>query len=107
MEEKQVEQWAIIELFGHQRIAGLMSECSIGGCSFVRVDVPGYPGNPGYTKLYGNGAIYAITLTDEETGRAAAKSFSPKPMNRWSAREMLGLPGPERESSMETEEEDF
>jgi len=89
MEKKQPEQWAIVELFGHNQIAGLMSECSIGGCSFLRIDVPGATEAPGYTKLFGNGAIYAITITDEETARAAAAHMAPKPMTEWSAREML------------------
>ncbi len=34
------EQFAIVELFGHQIIAGLVSEQVIGGQGFVRVDVP-------------------------------------------------------------------
>lgn len=85
------EQYVIVELFGHNQIAGLMSECAIGGCSFVRIDVPGTKTCPGYTKLYGNGAIYAITMTDEETARAAAEHIFPKPMTPWSAREMLRM----------------
>lgn len=92
MDKKEPDMWAIIELFGHNQIAGLMSECSIGGCSFIRVDVPGTEECPGYTKLYGNGAIYAITMVDEETARAAVDYHRPKPMTPWSAREMLKLP---------------
>ena len=41
--EKAFEQWAIVEIFGHQRIAGKVTEQTIGGCSFVRVDVPALP----------------------------------------------------------------
>jgi hypothetical protein len=37
-ERKQFSEWAIIELFGHQRIAGRVSEQTIGGCAFVRDD---------------------------------------------------------------------
>jgi len=90
MTEKR-PQWAIIELFGHTQIAGIMSEASIGGCSFVRVDVPETKTCPGYTKLYGNGAIYAITLTDEETGKAAAEKIAPRPMEQFSARSMVKM----------------
>ena len=39
-EQTKFEEWAVLELFGHQRLAGLVSEVQIGGASFVRVDVP-------------------------------------------------------------------
>jgi len=90
MSEK-FEQWAILELFGHQRTAGLVTEQTIGGTSFVRVDVPAVDGKQGFTKLYGQGAIYAITFVDEETGRAAAKQITPRPIDAFSARQMLEI----------------
>ena len=31
-------------------------------------------------------------MTDEESAKKAAKAFSPQPMEKWSARRMLGLP---------------
>jgi hypothetical protein len=30
------ETWGLLELFGHQRLAGLLSEQTIGGCHFIR-----------------------------------------------------------------------
>lgn len=51
-------QWAIVEIFGHSRYAGIISEHAIGGCSFVRVDVPETGEEPAFTKLFGQGAIY-------------------------------------------------
>ena len=33
------EFWAIVELMGHQRIAGKVSEETIGGAALLRVDV--------------------------------------------------------------------
>ena len=65
--------WAIVELFGHQQIAGYLSEQTIGGTTFLRVDVPETSRAAAYTKLYGAGAIYAITPTTEELARAAAE----------------------------------
>jgi len=87
--QQSFDQWAIVELFGHQRIAGRVSEQTIGGCSFVRVDVPEIKGNPGYTKLYGNSAIYAVTITDEQTARAAAQYLKPIPMDAWTITNMV------------------
>lgn len=34
---EKFEEWAIIDLFGHQKIAGRISEQQIGGSSFVHV----------------------------------------------------------------------
>lgn len=74
MSEKisKFEEWAVVELFGHSRIAGKVSEATIGGCAFVRVDVPATETRPAYTKFFGNGAIYAMTPCDEEVARLAA-----------------------------------
>lgn len=89
------EQWALVELFGHQRIAGLMTEQTIGGCSFIRIDVPAVDGQPAFTKLYGQGAIYGITFVAEEIARAAAKSYRIRPVSTYEIPELrqLRLPG--------------
>lgn len=65
MDTHKFESWCIVELFGHQRIAGLVTEQTIGGCNFVRVDVPAIGDVPAYTKLLGQGAIYAINPVSE------------------------------------------
>ncbi len=77
------EQFAVVELFGHQIIAGLVSEQVIGGQGFVRVDVPSTPTRAGFTKFYGAGAIYAITPTDEGTMMEAVEGLQPKPIEAW------------------------
>lgn len=77
------EQFAIVELFGHQVIAGKVSEQVIGGQGFVRVDVPAVGGQDAFTKFYGSGAIYAITPCDEDTMLAAAGGLVRKPIEVW------------------------
>lgn len=75
-------EWAIVELFGHQRIAGLVTNATVGGCSFVRVDVPKRAEDGEgvmYSKLYGNGAIYAINITTKEQALAAVANLHPRP----------------------------
>lgn len=95
MSEKQFEQWAIVELFGHQRIAGRVTEQTIGGCSFVRVDVPSCeaagnaPETQAFTKLYGQGAIYAMTFVDEAAARMTARQLRAQPIDEWSLRRAL------------------
>ena len=82
------ESWAIIEIFGHQKYAGKVSEFAIGGCNFVRVDVPELiarrpqePAMPAFTKLFGNGAVYSITLVSEDVARRVAATIRPEPLN--------------------------
>ena len=83
MEKEPIEMWAIVELFGHQRIAGLVTEATIGGCAFVRVDVPGDLVSPGITKFYGNGAIYCMTPVSKEVVETYLKRYRPAPLNVW------------------------
>lgn len=81
MSEQKFEQWAIVDLFGHQRIAGLVSESSIGGCAFVRVDVPRDSGEGfEFTRYLGNGAIYAVNIVSELVAREAAKRIKARPV---------------------------
>lgn len=101
VEKQGFEQWAIVELFGHQRIAGKVSEQTIGGCSFVRVDVPTLPERieddygtkrkrppvAGFTKLYGQGAIYGMTFVDQAIATASAAEMRVMPGGQLHAEE--------------------
>jgi hypothetical protein len=79
----QPRQWAIVELFGHTKLAGEISEHTIGGCSFVRIDVPAVGSMPRFTKLQGNSSIYGITFVTEEVARAAAAAYRVKPVSEY------------------------
>lgn len=74
-------QWAIIELMGHQQIAGRYQEAAGG---MHRIDVPGAgdaaPDSFHFTRLYSPAAIYSITFVDEQSARLAAKMLSPRPI---------------------------
>jgi hypothetical protein len=82
MTEQPQELWAVVELFGHQRIAGQVSEYNLGG-TFVRVDVPAVNGRPGFTKLFGNSAIYGLTFVDRDVALAAAEKLGIAPISKW------------------------
>lgn len=88
-EIKKFEAWGIVELFGHSRVAGRISEATIGGCSFVRVDVPATGNLPAYTKFLGNGAIYAINITDELAAKMAASTTADEPLSAWTVQHLL------------------
>lgn len=81
MDKKEnFEAWAMIELFGHNRISGLVSEQNIGGASFVRVDVPETTQQPAFTRTFNPSAVYAFNWCDEQTARNFAESFQQKPV---------------------------
>lgn len=97
MSEKN-EQWAIVELFGHARIAGRISEQTYGGQSFVRVDVPEITFAPrvgalqtiaAHTRSFGAGAIYSINWVDERAARIAAVGIRHQPVDQYSLESAL------------------
>lgn len=91
-------QWAVVELFGHQRIAGELSDHLIGGDSFVRIDVPDVtvPAGdgatrviPAHTKLFGGKAVYSVAFVDEGTALAAAHSIRHQPISSYTLLDAL------------------
>lgn len=68
MDKNVTENWAILEVMGHERTAGLIKTSDIGG--LVRIEVP--IGDGFRTEYYGEKAIYAIRIVSEEIARAYA-----------------------------------
>lgn len=97
------ESWAIIELFGHQRIAGKVTEQTIGGCAFIRVDVPACDGVAAFTKFFTQGAIYALTPCDEPAAMAAVKYFRAQPINPFVLPVDRQLPAPDYDEDLDDE----
>lgn len=89
MTTEKLEIWAIVELFGHNRMAGKVTEQTVGGSSLVRVDVPDTEASPAFTRLLNVSAIYAINPVTEEVARGYAARLSVKPIEAWDAREVL------------------
>lgn len=100
-DEKKAGFWAIVEIFGHVRLAGFVSEFTFGGQSFVRVDVPEIAAEESrhgdsasgpisaHTKMYGPGAIYAIHPVDEAIAKATAASIREVPVQSYGMRDLV------------------
>jgi hypothetical protein len=102
MSEK-FEAWGIVELMGHQRIAGRISEQVIGGGNLLRVDVP--DGEEQFrTVFYGSSAIYALHVTDEAAARAACKGMGTRPAYAWELERLQKLPSAPVHSSQSYDE---
>jgi len=102
--------WAIVEIFGHQRIAGWMTEQTIAGHGFIRVDVPEIRNEhkdattieggviAAHSKLFGPGAIYAINPVDEALARIAAKNIRHAPVTPFGLESVLrNMPDEQRQ----------
>lgn len=88
MEAQQIKLFAIVELFGHQKMAGVVTEQQLGGASFVRVDVPETESSPAFTRLLNPSAIYAINPVSEDVMKLKVESLNAKPIEAWDFRKM-------------------
>jgi hypothetical protein len=106
--EEKFEGWCVVELMGHNQIAGYVSEQIVIGIPLLRVDVPEVEGVPGFSKLYGKDAIYGITPTSEEMVRLCVAQLRVKPLNIWLPELHKALPPPtvdvEREDGSDDEQ---
>lgn len=73
----KLDTWGIVEVMGHKKFAGRISEHVIASSALVRVDVPAVTVGEGktvpeFSKLIGVGSIYCITPTTEAVARKAA-----------------------------------
>lgn len=83
-ESERFEGWCIVELMGHNVIAGYVTEQVIGGAAMLRVDVPlvAEDRQP-FTKFFAPSAIYGITPTTETAAWTAASRLRTRPIDLW------------------------
>jgi len=93
---EQFKEWAILEVYGHRRLAGIVSDVTLFGAPMIRIDIPDVAGEGWTTQFYSPQAMYSLTPTTEEIARAVARSNQPEPVHRF---ELLGrgAGGPDRE----------
>lgn len=110
--EGKLEFWAILELFGHTKIAGYVREVALGGDAMLRVDVPElrftellsrYEIKEGcsptrvvelaaFTKFYSPKAVFAMTPATEEACRAIMQNLRVRPVNTFDLPRALPAP---------------
>jgi hypothetical protein len=73
--------WAIVELMGHVRLAGKLTEEEKFGGKLGRLDIP--HGDGYVTQYFGAASVYRITLVSEEVARDVCKKTSPAPVSVW------------------------
>ncbi len=86
MNDKQnvgFNEWAVVELFGHQKIVGRVSEATLAGGAFLRVDVPAVMENKAFTRFFGPGAIYSINPVEETIALQLIAQYRNEPVSRF------------------------
>jgi hypothetical protein len=122
MQNTKFDTWAILDMMGHQRLAGRVTEETIGGVSLLRVDIPELNNIPAWTTYITANSLYQMTPVTEELARSMAAKIGKMPITfydlpqQW--REKIqsspaGLPAPDDDDESygcdedEDEEEEF
>lgn len=85
---EQDGMWMLVELLGHNKIAGFVTEEQKWGQVLLRIDIPTSvnPETKGLeftTQWYGTHALYCATPINETDAIQLAKQLRPKPFNKF------------------------
>ena len=94
------EAWAVVELMGHRRLAGFVTEQEVFGAGLLRIDVPG-EGDAMTTQFYSPAALYSLTPVSETVARAYAAKNYMRPISAFD----LALPSPTRADDEDDEDD--
>ena len=74
------DTWALVEIMGHQRAAGRVTEAPVAGGVMLRIDIPKDAESQEFITQYVNtGSIFRLTPVTEEIVRAALTRYEWKP----------------------------
>jgi hypothetical protein len=99
--DEKFDQWAIVDVMGHQRYVGRVTEQVIAGCGFIRVDVPNEDGSIAFTKLIGTASIYAISPVQQDVALQMNRGRRPTPI------EAYALPQPKAQPAMTRDPDEY
>lgn len=84
------ETWGIVQLMGHQQLAGRLSEVSVAGSAMLRIDVPDPTDKTKFrTAIRGAGAVYGIDFVDETIARASAVAHNSRPIYEYEVQDAI------------------
>lgn len=92
------EGWAVIELMGHVRLAGYVTEEEHFGAKLGRIDVPLEQGS--VTQFFGGSSVYRVTPCSEVIAKQIAQDSISKPIKEWEVKHVVD---PKRLSSLPIE----
>lgn len=100
--ETPFDEWAILELMGHRKLAGRVRDVSIFGGRMCRIDIPSEPPS---TQFYGSASIFGVHPTTEAVCRSfVARAPAPQPVSRWELAPEPALPASTTNSNDDEDE---
>lgn len=91
------DEWCIVELLGHRRVAARVREVTLAGAGMLRLDEPQTAGAPARTQYVSPASVYAIHPTTEDVVTAMAARWRIEPVNRWELPALSAAPDRERD----------
>lgn len=85
-ETAKFESWAIVEIMGHIKVAGMCTTQNFGNTVMLRVDIPETSHHPAHTQMFGMGSIFSIKPCDEQTAIDHAEVWQVTPVIEYSAK---------------------
>ena len=75
------DSWCLLEIMGHQKFAGRVTEETIAGSAFLRIDIPARAdGTPAFTKFFSPSSVYSFTPMAEDLVRGIAAELRNAPI---------------------------
>lgn len=81
--------WAVVDLMGHSKTAGLISEQSIAGKGMIRIDIPDKSGEIRVTRFYSPDAVYSLAPVDKQIAVAYAAHHDTRPVQIYDLRKLI------------------
>ncbi len=93
------EAWAVVELMGHVKLAGKVTEQEVLGSKLGRIEIPQKDGTF-VTQFFGGASVYRISPVSEEVARHVALNTTYMPISAWELPRLIEGPKPEPKAEM-------
>lgn len=81
--------WALIELMGHQTAVGLVTEETIAGKTFLRVEIPNEKCETVCTRYYAPDAVYCISPISKQIALGLAARYAVRPATIYDLQKLI------------------
>jgi hypothetical protein len=98
---EKFNEYAIVEMMGHRKIAAKVTEPEIGGSTLLRCDVLNAKGEFDRTEYIGVASIYCLTIVSKEVAEKVAENYTPEPSWAWSLPKQIAAPSEDFEDAEE------